>query len=146
MQPDMIRKSDAVQVLEEYAYGDEINEWIGDGERFAAKQTAYECLRRIKTLQADEPEKKSAHSLTHCYECDYRREENGVHRCQYSTVDLRLDGYCNHGRIATLARYYTKEMLDSPLRWDAGWQCVTPLPKKEAENDGCRENHAAAED
>ena len=32
-----------------------------------------------------------------CEECGYKREENGVLRCPYSTVDLDPNGYCSRG-------------------------------------------------
>ena len=34
-----------------------------------------------------------------CAECAHKREENGVLRCQYSTVDLDPNGYCHRGVI-----------------------------------------------
>ena len=35
--------------------------------------------------------------LVRCEECGHAREENGVLRCPYSTVDLDLNGYCHRG-------------------------------------------------
>lgn len=33
--------------------------------------------------------------ISGCYACGYKREENGVLRCPYSTVDLDLNGFCH---------------------------------------------------
>lgn len=35
--------------------------------------------------------------LVRCEECAHKREENGVLRCPYSTVDLDPNGYCSRG-------------------------------------------------
>ena len=36
-----------------------------------------------------------------CEECTHKREENGVLRCPYSTVDLDPNGYCHRGVIGS---------------------------------------------
>lgn len=35
--------------------------------------------------------------VVRCEECAHKREENGVLRCPYSTVDLDPNGYCHRG-------------------------------------------------
>ena len=35
--------------------------------------------------------------VVRCEKCAHKREENGVLRCPYSTVDLDPNGYCHRG-------------------------------------------------
>lgn len=48
-----------------------------------------------------------------CEECAHKREENGVLRCPYSTVDLDPKGYCSHGIPIAMA---AKAPLDEHVK------------------------------
>ena len=39
--------------------------------------------------------------VVRCEKCMHKREENGVLRCPYSTVDLDPNGYCHRGVIGS---------------------------------------------
>lgn len=55
-----------------------------------------EDASKIRWLISHIPSVDAVH-VVHCEACTHMREENGVLRCPYSTVDLDPNGYCSRG-------------------------------------------------
>lgn len=80
---------------------DRLHGALNESERKNAKLTVeLEAVKRERDALSHIPA-VDAVEVVRCEKCAHKREENGVLRCQYSTVDLNPHGYCHRGVIGS---------------------------------------------
>lgn len=92
---ELISRETVVSILERHAYdGLDYKKPINSQQE---PPLIIRCLKEIRNVPA-----MRMPMLIRCRECAHKKEENGTLCCPYSTVDLKPNGFCDHGIIKSM--------------------------------------------
>ena len=105
----------ASDLISRDALRDVVKSWYWNGDLHNAKDdpAVIDAMTDLTIRTINKAPAVDAVEVVRCEKCAHKREENGVLRCPYSTVDLDPKGYCSRGIPMAMA---AKAPLDEHVK------------------------------